>query len=424
MKFIALFLFSLSLSTVAFGGNFRLEVIASKNATSLRLNNQTYPIEEGYADIQLTIDKPQYAELQVEGTTKLLYLEPASDLKLNLTTKESPFEGKLKNENSLINGKQYHYDVENIETSIKQNVALVEAVGNKKFSDLEKKRITFTTKCTAMRKTDFNSAIVSDPTFQKFCYELIAGDDEMIETPDYILKVMSCVKRMNEYTFKGVDRNHVDQVALNINYFKTIKEHIYPKSPRVAELVAEIIGDNYIRGNKSDETINQLYHSIVKDEKRKVNYLNYYSKWQKVKPGEKMPDLAGVDLNGKIVRISDFKGKVIYLDLWYSGCGPCRKEIREGSPVLHEQFKDRKDLVFIYASVDSKEALWREAVEKDGAEGVHLLVNSPENKEMLEQLTVISFPRYIIIDKKGRIADVQAPRPSNPKTEGLIKKIL
>lgn len=81
-------------------------------------------------------------------------------------------------------------------------------------------------------------------------------------------------------------------------------------------------------------------------------------------------------------------------------------------------------MVFIYASVDSKEAAWREAVAKDGAEGVHILVNSPENKVMLDQLTVISFPRYIIIDKKGRIADVQAPRPSNSKTKELIKKVL
>lgn len=421
MRLIALFILCFTYSANVIGGEFKFEINVKQDIPLVRLNDNSYDVNNGKVNITLEITKAQYAMLYVGGYNQIIYMEPSSDLKLTYDSRDPIYGGKLKNENSLINSRQYKYDINDLEGSVKYNIKLIEAIGNSKFFEIEKKRITFMTQCTIVRTPDFNSAIVSDSSFKKYCCNIIDGDEDLIEVPDYISKVISMIKRMNEYSFEGIDRNHIDQIALNIKYLQTIKDVIYPNSPRVAQAVTKIIGLDYIRGYKANETFNNLYHQIVKDESAKAEYISYYNMWQKVKTGENMPDLSGVDLNGKIVKISDFKGKVIYLDLWYSGCGPCRKEICEGAPILHDQYKHCEDLVFVYGSVDRKESAWREAVQKDGAKGVHILLNSPENKVMLEQLIVKSYPRYIIVDNEGRIVDVQAPRPSNAKTKDIIE---
>jgi len=117
--------------------------------------------------------------------------------------------------------------------------------------------------------------------------------------------------------------------------------------------------------------------------------------------------------------ISEFKGKVIYVDFWASWCGPCRQQFPY-SKELHQQLNG-KDVVFLYISFDDSENAWRKAVEKFAMPGYHILPTDEQKQAFYNRFQISGIPRYMLIDKTGKVADDNAKRPSSK--EGLLKDI-
>lgn len=149
-----------------------------------------------------------------------------------------------------------------------------------------------------------------------------------------------------------------------------------------------------------------------------------YAKILSLATGKTPPAFTLKDLNGKDVTLKDFAGKVVYMDFWASWCSPCRYEMRHGSPKLHEKFKDNKDVVFLYISIDDREDLWKKAIADDKIEGIHLLSKGGMNSPVGKAFNIHGVPRYVIIGKDGKIFDNDATRPSEDKTHGLINEAL
>ena len=133
----------------------------------------------------------------------------------------------------------------------------------------------------------------------------------------------------------------------------------------------------------------------------------------KILPGNEAFNFTLQDIDGKSVSLSDFKGKVVFLDFWYWGCQGCMMEIPFAKE-LHEKYKG-KDIVFINISCPGKEFVEREKIhiKKDKIEGINLIDSL---KEVAEMYQVESYPSYFLIDKSGKIAFPNAPRPSSKNT--------
>jgi thiol-disulfide isomerase/thioredoxin len=118
-----------------------------------------------------------------------------------------------------------------------------------------------------------------------------------------------------------------------------------------------------------------------------------------------------------VYSLSDFKGKVIYLDLWASWCVPCRAEI-PSLKELFNQYKNDDRVVFIGIAVSDGQQEWLNAIVKDQPDWLQLL---DKDNTVWKSYVANSIPRYIVIDKKGNIVNFDAPRPSE---KNKIEKIL
>jgi thiol-disulfide isomerase/thioredoxin len=125
--------------------------------------------------------------------------------------------------------------------------------------------------------------------------------------------------------------------------------------------------------------------------------------------GKPAPSFTAADSTGLLHKLSDYSGKVIYLDLWASWCGPCRAETPHFK-TLTEKYKNNGHIVFISVAVMDKPEKWRGALIKDNPSGLQLYdIDGSVQKAYFAS----SIPKYILINKKGEIVSFDAPAPSS-----------
>ncbi|GAB2794512.1 hypothetical protein GCM10027275_44520 [Rhabdobacter roseus] len=116
-------------------------------------------------------------------------------------------------------------------------------------------------------------------------------------------------------------------------------------------------------------------------------------------------------------------GKIIYIDFWASWCAPCRAEMPESKQLSEEYTK--KGVNFVYVSIDDNAAAWERASKQIGIpDASSYLLPSSKNSTIAKQFNISTIPRYVLIDKDGKVIDADAPRPSDPKIRSLFDKLL
>lgn len=109
--------------------------------------------------------------------------------------------------------------------------------------------------------------------------------------------------------------------------------------------------------------------------------------------GKALPDdFSETDLNGKTWTKSDMKGRVTVVNVWNSGCGPCRKEM----PVLSMWKNKYPDVLFISANFEEADKV-RRITDKAGFNWTHIA----DDKYFTKRVGKQGYPLTIVVDKDG-----------------------
>lgn len=130
-------------------------------------------------------------------------------------------------------------------------------------------------------------------------------------------------------------------------------------------------------------------------------------------------DFTYTDTNGEEVSLSDFKGKVVLVDVWATWCGPCKYEI----PYLKKLEEEMKtsDIVFLGVSLDEEKdkQKWLDFIKKEQLGGVQL--HAGGWSKITKDYKIKGVPHFIVVDRKGNIVSADAPRPSQPELKAILE---
>jgi len=149
-----------------------------------------------------------------------------------------------------------------------------------------------------------------------------------------------------------------------------------------------------------------------------------YNEWLAVAPGKPAPEFEGYTTTGKKVSIKDLKGKVVYIDIWATWCGPCVAEI-PASKKLQQEFSNEEHIQFLNISVDSEQSDWEKFINDDKTwKGLHIIIEPDKIQSLYKTYKLSGVPDYILIDQSGNIVSMKAPRPSEEKIKTEIRRLL
>lgn len=130
-----------------------------------------------------------------------------------------------------------------------------------------------------------------------------------------------------------------------------------------------------------------------------------------------------LNYEGGTTSLADLRGSYVLIDVWATWCGPCKFEfpyLKE----LEEEYKD-KDIKFIGVSIDrpEDEDKWRQMIQDLGFKNTQLLADAELESQFIKDYYIQAIPRFILLDREGRILDHDAPRPSEPELKEILNAL-
>lgn len=135
------------------------------------------------------------------------------------------------------------------------------------------------------------------------------------------------------------------------------------------------------------------------------------------------PDFEVHDTDGNVVRLSDLKGKMVYMDVWATWCGPCVAEIPHMEK-LYERYKDNDKIVLVSVSLDDNHQAWRKKLAEDNPGWPQYIADGGLKSALCGEYMIIGIPRFMMFDEDGRIISINAMRPSSDELVPFIEQQL
>ena len=224
-----------------------------------------------------------------------------------------------------------------------------------------------------------------------------------------VFKTVKEPKKIQLFLEKFMDSIENDQISL-----------LFTK-PNTLFSISEILRYKH---KLSSDRLRSYYQKLNDEIKMSSNgkLINEYLSSEQVVAGKKFINFTAKDTNGKKIKLSDFKGKIILLDFWAYWCTWCHVQNKEEFSYLNEKYK--KDLVIISYSLDEDEKVWRKSIKKDSYKWINLSNLKGMNDPITYKYKINILPHSFIIDKNGMIVKDFIGYNRDSLIEKEIKKLI
>jgi len=212
----------------------------------------------------------------------------------------------------------------------------------------------------------------------------------------------------------------------NLSVIAYTKEFI--KDLKSAEIRDNAVGMLFKRMNAKNENIEKEYveiMSLLTNDDMKEKLTTRYQSANATKPEMTSIGFDYENYAGGKTSLEDLKGKLVYVEIWATWCGPCIKEMPYLTEIIKE-YKDNENIVFVNISIDAKNEYkkWRAMVPEKNVGGIQLMADKGLASEFMKFYSVGLIPRSIMLDEEGKIISQHAPRPSSKDIRTFINDIL
>lgn len=403
--------------------------------------------ENGFFSIKVDLKAPKYISFKIGDQYSNLYLSPGDSISAKVIADN--FDETLKYSGTGSEYNNYLADLLLIESKfpspydflslqpedfIKKTDSLEKILmenlnktftGESEFKKLEKNRIICKKANLRLIYPQYysyynnNQDLSNIPeSFYEFEKQLDINDSTLYTEPEMAKYVKSYISNKSEELFATIDTNLDESVRYAIAALNVVEQKL--TNIKLRNYFSNIFTKEHVKYNgiKDIEPLISKFKSICKNE----NYINSVNddikKWEALKPGNVAPNFSFPDIKGKMISLSDFKGKYVYIDVWATWCGPCKAEAPRFEE-LKKNFKG-KNIVFMSVSVDDTKEPWEKMVTEKQLSDIQVFA-SGWSSSITKDYLINSIPRFLLIDREGKILDSNADRPSGKIADILSK---
>ena len=117
--------------------------------------------------------------------------------------------------------------------------------------------------------------------------------------------------------------------------------------------------------------------------------------------------------------LKQHKGKTLVIEVWASWCGDCVKAM----PKIKELQASHPDVAYLFISMDRTAEAWKTGIEKHELKGNHFMANDQMKGVFGKAIDLDWIPRYIILDKTGKIVLYRAIETDFDKINSVLKEV-
>ena len=178
-------------------------------------------------------------------------------------------------------------------------------------------------------------------------------------------------------------------------------------NPKIKDLLGYENAEYGFTYTSDKEKYRSAYLNFAKTQEYIDKFNEFYNATLTEK-GEKSADFQLESIDGNMYELNDFKDKYIYIDLWATWCLPCIAQIPDLKK-LEEKYNQK--IYFISIAWNDNKTRWLNMVKEKDLKGIQLFA-SDKNAEFFKFYGVNSLPRFILLDKQGKIIESNAKQPS------------